>query len=213
MKTKQKLFKGHYIEERLSDGFINATSFLNGHNILNGKCKRFKDFWVNQSTIQYYKVLQGKLNKSELHTTQRGKGGATWMQYDLFIVFYNWVNKLPNQSVTRDENTFVSYIREAFKDYLQFDTQKRFNDYYVDMYCPKLRLCIEFDEPHHKKSAHLKLDEQRQKEIEREHDVVFIRHDSDVNYSVTINKIIKFKESYNIVNAIKENRVPKQGLL
>lgn len=206
-------FEGISVTRRVTDGFINATDVLKYFNDRDGSNRRFKDFWENSGTKNHYNSLCLKHLKSTLHETSRGKGGATWMHEDLFLLFYNWINKIPNQSITRDELLFCDYIEESFDGILKFERQAKFGTYLVDLFCPLLKLCIEFDEDHHRKTNKVILDEERQKRIEDKYEVVFIRHVKGDNYSKTINKIIKWKMSYNIVQSIKDNKVPKLGLL
>lgn len=208
-----KDFNGLKITQRLSDGFYLATDILESCNLNSDSKKRFKDFWENKGIKQLYVNISTKLNTSKLHDTIRGNKGGTWMHEELLMVFYNWVYKIPNQTITRDEIVFCDYIEESFKGILTFERQKRFLNYHVDLYCDELKLCIEFDESHHRKNKNTNLDEERQKQIENEFCVNFIRHDDRDNYSITINKIINYKMSYNMVNCIKNNKVPRLGFL
>ncbi len=201
------------LKQRESDSFYNATDLLSIYNNNNHSKKKFQDFFENQSTHQIQKNLMLKLGLTKVNDSQRGKYGGTWMHEELLIVFHNWLYKLPNQTITRDELVFVQYIKESFNGILEFETQKKFGTYYVDLYCKELSLCIEFDEMHHNRNKNIILDSQRQKEIEETHNVNFIRHNSNENYSVCINKIIIYKESFNLVNAIKNGQIPKKGFL
>jgi very-short-patch-repair endonuclease len=184
-------FNGAQITQRTKDSFFNATELLAVYNANNTKKKRFKDFWENKTTKNLYKYLLEKLGVVKLHESIRGKGGATWMHEELLVVFFNWINKLPNQSITRDEATFVTYLKESFEGVLTFETQKLFCGYFVDMYCPELKLCVEFDEEYHKKLNQVNLDKERQSKIENSFDVSFLRHDASTNFSIAINKIMK----------------------
>jgi very-short-patch-repair endonuclease len=197
--------------QRADDNFFNATELLNIYNTNNRIQKSISEFWSNKSTKQIYNNLLLKLKLPYLHEAKRGKGGCTWMQEDLFLVFYNWLNKIPNQSITRDELEFCSYIEESFFDILYFERQKKFENYYVDLYCDEIKLCIEFDEEFHKKR--IEIDNERQEFIEEKYEVFFIRHKPNERYSKTINKIIKYKQSYNLVKCIKNNKVPTIGFL
>lgn len=194
MKTNQLMkrdFMASQITQRTLDKFFNATELLSIFNENSEIKKVLPEFWSNKNTKEFYNNLCLKLDLPYLHKATKGRGGATWMHEDLLIVFYNWLYKLPNQSVTRDEIEFVKYIKESFDDFLTFETQKRFGTYYVDLYCNELELCIEFDEPHHKRKSNIFLDEKRQKEIELKYNVSFIRHLSGDRFSLTINKILK----------------------
>jgi very-short-patch-repair endonuclease len=191
MKTTQIMkrdFNNSQISQRTSDKFFNATELLAVYNNNSESQKRFKDFWENKNTQQIYLNLCQKLNMSKLHETSRGKGGATWMHEELLYVFYNWLHKIPNQTITRDELVFCDYVEQSFKGILTFERQKRFGNYLVDLYCNELNLCIEFDEEHHSKN--IILDTQRQSNIENQFGVSFIRHKIKDNYSITINKIL-----------------------
>jgi very-short-patch-repair endonuclease len=204
----KRKFMSSEVSQRTSDSYFNATELLQIYNEKTNQSRRFADFWENKNTQQIYKNLQVKTGIDKLHTTQRGKGGSTWMQEDLLLVLYNWLEKIPNQTITRDEHIFCDYIIESFKDILTFEKQKRFGSYYVDLFCEELRLCLEFDEGHHKGKKLVLLDKDRQEQIEETFDVFFIRHNYTDNYSITINKILKWKQSHNIVQAIKQNKIP-----
>jgi very-short-patch-repair endonuclease len=214
LKTNQLMlrkFEGANIPQRTSDKFFNATEMLKYYNSLTNSNKRIPDFWENQSIKSLYNVISKKHDDIILHETKRGKYGATWMHEELFTIFINWLERIPNQNVSRDEAVFVAYIKESFKGIIQFETQKYFDGYYVDMYSDEIKLCIEFDELYHKKQR--SVDEKREQEISNKFNVNFIRHNQSENYSVTINKIIKYKESYNLVQCIKNNTIPRKGFL
>lgn len=207
-------YSGYLVLQRKSDGFINATDFLRKFNDLSNKPKKvISEFWSNESTKSIYSYYLEKNNLKSLHIASRGKGGATWMHADLFTVFFNWCNSIPNLSISRDENLFCQYIEESFEGFLKFERQKRFDNYFVDLYCESISLCIEFDEDFHNRSNKVILDKKRQYFIENKFNVVFIRHKKGENFSKVINSIMKFKQSYNIVQSIKNNKVPKLGLI
>jgi len=207
-------YSGFLILQRNSDSFINATDFLKTFNESSGKPKKvLSEFWSNESTKSIYCYYLEKTGLETLHISSRGKAGSTWMQPDLFSVFFNWCNSIPNLSISRDEHLFCQYIKESFDGFLKFERQKRFDNYFVDLYCESISLCIEFDEEFHNRNKQINLDDERQKSIENKFNVVFIRHKKGENFSKVINRIIKFKESYNIVQSIKNNKIPKHGLL
>ena len=183
-------FNGTQITQRTKDSFFNATELLAVYNSNNESQSRLFDFFSNQTTKKIYNDLLVKLNLDTLHESIRGKGGATYMHEELLIVFYNWLNKIPNHSFTRDEIVFVNSIMLSFKDILTFTKQYKFDTYYVDLYVHELNLCIEFDELHHNRQTNKYIDIERQKYIENKFNVMFIRHNIKDNYAVTINKIL-----------------------
>lgn len=193
--------------------FCNATKYLKKHNEANNTNKRFKDFWDNSSTKIFYINLKEQLKIPYLHISNRGVGGSTWMHEKLYEHFKRWLLKVNNIRIERDEEVFCKFIEESFKGILVFQKQKIFGNYRVDLYCEEIHLCIEFDEIHHNKLNNQILDKKRQKEIELEYNVNFIRHNSFENISICINNIIKYKEAYNVVQCIKNNKIPQKGYL
>lgn len=184
-------FNGLQINQRTKDSFFNATELLALHNRSSMSQKRFKDFWENQSTKAIYSHLSHKLGIKNLHESNRGKGGGTWMQEDLLVFFFNWLNKVPNIAFTRDEKNFCESLKLSFDGLLTIIEQFKFGKYYVDIFIPEIQLCIEFDEDYHKRNNQKDKDVKRQKFIEKEFGVKFIRQDIRENYGVSINKIIK----------------------
>ena len=199
------------LNQRNSDSFINATQLISQFNSFNQSNKRFKDFMDNNTYQQAYFNICEKLNVKILHESKRGKGGCIWCHEELIYLIYNWLHKLPYKSTTRNEFDFCDNIEEAFKGILTFERQKKFDGFLVDLFCEEIHLCIEFDEKHH--LSNKEKDAYRQKLIEDKFNVNFIRHNSNDNYSICINKIIRYKESFNIVNAIKNNKIPQKGTL
>jgi len=175
----------------LSNNFYCATDLINFYNKTSNTKKVLAEFWSNNNTKQIYSMLCQKLNVNILHTSYRGKKGATWMHESLLEILYNWVYKIPNKTITRDEIVFCEYIIESFKSFLTFEKQKQFGGYFVDLYCNELNLCIEFDEQYHKTKGINTRDINRQNDIENTYKVTFIRHNYADNYSLTINKILK----------------------
>jgi very-short-patch-repair endonuclease len=191
MKTNQLMkreFNGTQITQRTKDSFFNATELLSVFNQTSNTKKVFAEFWSNQTTKKIYDDLLIKLNVNTLHESIRGKYGATYMHEELLIVFYNWLNKIPNHSFTRDEIIFIQSIMLAFEGVLTFTKQYKFDTYYVDLYIHELNLCIEFDESHHQSQK--EKDIKRQEYIESKFNVTFIRHEIKDNYAITINKIL-----------------------
>ena len=201
-----------YIMDNENTDFINATKFLKKENLKNNQNKKISDFWSNKTVQNLINFLYKKDGISP-YKTFRGKGGGTYMNKELFSHFERWACKLPQQSITRNEIVFCDYIEESLDGVLSFERQKEIDGYFVDLYCEELSLCIEFDEKHHTKKRQVFLDAEREKKISKKNNVIFFRHKEGDNYSITINNIIRFKESYNIVQSIKNNTIPKKGFL
>ncbi len=85
--------------QRTKDKFFNATNVLEYFNSVSQANKRFKDFWENKGTQEFYLALKKELNLNgdnsahlDLHQATRGKGGATWMHPYLFVKFCFWLS-------------------------------------------------------------------------------------------------------------------------
>lgn len=210
--AKKVEFMGYNILKN-DDGLLSATDVVKAYNEKNNTKKVLAEFWSNNSTIQLCVAIEKKFNLKKAFYSKRGNSGGTWMHEELMIILYNWLHKIPNQSISRDELTFYTYIEESFDNILKFERQKRFDNFFVDLYCEEIRLCIEFDEKHHQGTKHKILDEERQKYIEDKFEVNFLRHKHGENYSKMINKIINYKQAYNVVQEIKKNKIPRKGYL
>lgn len=197
-----------------TDGnFVYITDFIKNFNDSNNKKKNIQEFWSNDSTKNVYDGLCNKLGLSILHKTTRGKGGGTWIHKELFPFLFNWLHEYPNLKATRDEIEFCNQIEVAFEGILKFERQKQFDNFRVDLFCEEIGLCIEYDELHHNKPSIARYDLARQSHIEEEFGMHFMRHNKKDSLASTINKIIKYKQAYNTVQCIKQNKVPRKGLL
>lgn len=177
--------------------FINATVTLKEYNKNHNSSKCFGEFFSNNGTKNIIQLICTKHKTPRAYRTTRGKYGSTMMHPELFEYFGRWLYKLPNQTFTRDEFEFCASIEEAFKGVLKFERQKLFDGYFVDLYCAKLNLCIEFDEDHHSLNANKTNDIKRQNEIESKYGCKFLRHSKKKNTVFeTINSIITFKNLY-----------------
>lgn len=175
--------------------YFNATEMLKEYNMKNSCRKVIPEFLQN-------KGIRVLLNNSFTNglvpiIAKRGKNGSTLMHKNIKPYFYNWLNKLPNISYTRDETVFVNGLIDLLNDVCEVIPQKQFDIYFVDAYIPKLNLVIEFDEDHHNKSKNKKYDKDRERYIKEKFGVNFIRHKEKDNHLCTYNKIVKFllKES------------------
>jgi len=191
-------------------GYKNGTDLLREYNEKNNSNKRFKDFWENKSVIKLGDKIQLENNKP-YKIVSRGRSGGTYLLPDMYDCFEKWLNGKPALKLCRDESLCFEEIKKAFKGIMTFESQKNFSGYFVDFYCDEIKLCIEYDEDFHK-SRSLE-DSLRQSEIEKIHEVNFIRHCEHDGIGVLINKIIKYKIAYNVVQCIKNNNIPKKGYL
>ena len=168
-------------------GYICATAYIKAFNKEN-RCKRvIAEFLSNQSTVNLLYSLQEKHGIKDVYIAKRGVGGNTFMHEELFTYFHNWLHKIPNKSFGRDEYEFCTAIEASFEGVLTFERQMRFGLYFVDLYCNELKLCIEYDELHHRD----KNDMVRQNKIESEYGVSFYRHSKKDNIYVGINHILR----------------------
>ena len=151
--------------------------------------KQKSQFLLNKST----KILIDKYNKeivNPCYISFRGtsENSGTWIIKELVPYFYNWLHKLPMQPITRNESQFCEILETSFIGILNFERQKIFDTFFVDLYCEKLNLCIEYDEPHHKYS--ILNDKKRQDYITTNYNCVFYRHKEEDNIGLVINYII-----------------------
>ena len=178
--------------------FVNATLELKQYNKKAKSNKVLPEFWSNKATKNAILYLKEKIGTSVLYEIKRGKGGGTLMHPELFIFFTNWLYKIPNKTFSRDEIEFASAIQTAFLDVYHFEPQKRFGNCFVDLYCEKLKLCIEYDEEFHDGTK--EKDGCRQEEISKAFGVSFLRHRSKDNLFVFINQILKFAKASEFKN-------------
>jgi len=192
------------------EGYKNGTELLKDYNEKNNSNKRFADFWENKSVSKLGYKIQLENNKP-YKIVSRGYHGGTYLLPEMYDCFEKWLNGEPALRLCRDENLCFQEIKKAFKGIITFESQKNFSGYFVDFYCDEIKLCIEYDEDFHKYRA--SEDFLRQTEIENNHEVNFIRHSEQDGVGVLINKIIKYKMAYNVVQCIKKNTIPKKGYL
>lgn len=86
------------------------------------------------------------------------------------------------------EREFGELLKKSLEGIVEVTTQYRVDKYIVDFYLPDVSLVIEFDEKHHKKQ--LKEDQERQRFIEGELKVKFIRVKEDFELE-GLNSILK----------------------
>lgn len=173
------------------ENFVNVTEIIKKYNAENKSSKVIAEFFSNNSTKNAILLICSNNNISRCYYARKGKMGATYFHPDLVIYFNNWLYKLPNKTFSRDELEFSSSLEEVFKGVLTFKRQYNFGGSFVDLYCNELNLCIEYDECHHSVKLRLENDINRQKLIETEYNVRFIRHKHKDNIFITINKILK----------------------
>lgn len=135
MKTNnlmRRQFFDTHVNQRTKDGYFNSTDLLKFYNDANNKKKRFKDFWENKQTKDFLEELAIELNgenhahlktiiESDLYTTGRGRGGATWMHPYLFVKFAMWLSA----------EFEVKVIKWVYDNLIDFRNQV--GDYYKDM--------------------------------------------------------------------------------
>lgn len=96
-------------------------------------------------------------------------------------------NILLNQ--IRKENVSLARIRKMLEGIDICVSQYKVGDYRVDLYCPSLKLAIEFDEAHHKYCVEEDL--KRQEYIERQLGCQFVRINENEDFEISANKILK----------------------
>lgn len=96
MKTNQILTRsmGSFeVNQRTKDGMFNATSLLNQWNESAGMKKEVADFFKNDNSKEFLKILKEDLNTGDSpYLSSRGRYGGTWMHPYLFIKFAMWLN-------------------------------------------------------------------------------------------------------------------------
>ncbi len=101
----QRDFDGVSISQRTKDSFFNATELLQVYNSNSSKKKVIAEFWSNKSTDDFLEALINQLKveqkdnvgnslclKTDLYTSKKGKGGATYMHPYLFVKFAMWLS-------------------------------------------------------------------------------------------------------------------------
>jgi len=150
--------------------------------------KQKGQFLSNKGT----KCLIEKLNEihNSCYVSFRGnsENSGTWMIPEMIPYFHNWLNKLPAISFSKNESIFCDIIESSFNGILSFHREYCFDMYRVDLYCPQLNLCIEYDEEDHVYKS--KQDNERQKYIEDAYNCTFIRHNHKDNVGCSINKLL-----------------------
>jgi len=106
MKTNQMMkrdFNGTQITQRTKDSFFNATELLAVFNAKSDKKKVLAEFWSNNTTKDFIKVLENDIslnignslhynNPIKTYESTRGKGGGTYMNPYLFVKFAMWLS-------------------------------------------------------------------------------------------------------------------------
>lgn len=91
----------------------------------------------------------------------------------------------------RMETSTINFIMNAFKGQ-KMRTQKRIDNYIIDLYFPKYRIAVECDEKAHFSKKHQEEDAIRQKYLEEEYGIEFVRYrpeKSDADIARCINEI------------------------
>lgn len=113
------------------------------------------------------------------------------------------IEKLVNQLKQYfNVNTEIELLTHIVKEKVCIDKIKKFLDgidicipqyqvknYRIDLYCPNLKLAIEFDERHHR--YYVQDDLLRQNDIEKQLDCRFVRISENEDFEVSANKILK----------------------
>ena len=96
----------------------------------------------------------------------------------------------------KKERDFKELLIGALDGITQVLPQYRIGKYYADFYLPELNLVIEYDESHHSKPKYQESDKNRQKQIEQNHKVSFIRVRQNEEISA-LNRVLRiyFKAS------------------
>lgn len=122
--------------------------------------------------------------KSLISGSRKGKSKEIAKQLCMDIKDFHTVRK---------ETSTIQFIQTVFKDEKTV-TQKQFDNYYVDLYFPKYKICVECDEAGHYSERKCKEDAVRQQYIEENYNVQFVRYDidkSDLSVAKCIRKIMK----------------------
>lgn len=120
------------ITQRTKDSYFNATDLLGFYNSNRDVKRKFKDFWRNQNTVLFIEELANDINgeksphlktvlPSDLYTTGRGRGGATYMHPYLFVKFAMWLSP----------EFEVKVIKWVYDNLIDFRNQA--GDYYKEM--------------------------------------------------------------------------------
>lgn len=114
----------------------------------------------------------------------------------------NWYNEnVENKSnivilSSRFEESFINNIAQTFAAMgIEYETQKQILKYKIDLYIPKYNIAVEYDEAQHNISTNSNLDKEREENIKKELNCIFVRCDyknSDAyNTGLVINQIIQ----------------------
>lgn len=157
--------------------------------------RKFHQFKVTSMGKFFIKKESERLNAPAV-VTLRSKGDVAkrYCSSNVFDAFVEWnmyrVNPNKSEYLIREENAFCKVIENTFKDILTFVRQYKVLNYTVDLYCIELNLFIEFDEKHHKYNNDS--DNNRESYIIKETNGRFLRHNENLDISITLNKIIKY---------------------
>lgn len=170
------------------ENYVFATPIAKQHG------KKISNWLGNGGTKKLIKVLSDKLGDKVVITKQGGiayDNQGTWLHTELYPYFERWLNtQHVRYEFTRDEEDFKSLLQETFEGILEFEYQKKIEKYYIDFYCDKYKLAVEYDEVHHNKKEVFTKDEERQNYLNSKYGITFIRVVQGKEQSA-INKIIK----------------------
>lgn len=130
----QRDFDGVLISQRTKDGYFNATELLRIYNAASKKQKVFAEFWSNKNTNEFLESLERQVNieqdlnvgnslllKKDLYSTNKGRGGATYMHPYLFVKFAMWLSS----------DFEVKVIKWVYDNLIDFRNQA--GDHYIEM--------------------------------------------------------------------------------
>lgn len=169
------------------ENYILATPIAKQHG------KKISNWLGNGGTKKLIKVLSDKLGDKVVITRQGGDDSkqGTWLHDELYPYFEQWLNtQHVRYEFTRDEKDFKLQLEQTFGGLLEFEYQKKIEKYYIDFYCDKYKLAIEYDEEHHTKKEILTKDDERQQYLTKNYGIKFIRVVQGKE-QLAINKIIK----------------------
>jgi len=132
-------FDGIKISQRTKDGFFNATEMLHYYNSLTTQNKRFKDFWENNNTKEFYEALRVEILNGDnsahlkIYDSTRGRGGSTWMHPYMFVKFCFWLSPQFEVKVIKwVYDNLIDFRHEAGDHYK--DMCKAISETYQDWY-------------------------------------------------------------------------------
>ena len=169
----------------IPDNFVLLTEIAKTHR---NKNKSIGEFMDQQRIKMWMKGHGGK----EAHIFSKcGKYGGTWVSEALLTMYVDWKNKELFLFNPRFEIEFGKVLSDTLLGIFTIYSQYLVGSYRVDWYIPKLNLCIEYDEAHHRKKIQIKKeDRDRQKHIEKKLGCTFLRVEQGKEY-LALGKIMR----------------------